>query len=458
MSENKNLNEEKELFSEEPILVQEKIKHKNIKKELIITLSAIGIIILFIYLNNSHKDINIIKQNKITAKFNITHINILPIKLFNINNKIEFQSIIESIKVNDVFLNNLSGLFEPNETGIYIVEIQINKKLTSIEKLFSNCDYLISVDLSQLITNEITSFHGLFENCRELKEIKLTYINTPKITNMSYMFFEYKSLISVNYDNNTNNFQNLKDISEMFAGCFSLKEIDLSFLSNSPIENMFSLFHNCRSLTKIKNMEFLNTTAVTNMSSLFNGCISLKEVNISKLNLINVTDISKMFKNCLNLTNVNDINKWNTIKLNNISCLLCGCKSLEKVNLSSLDMPVLEDMSNTFSDCSFLKEIILPGKNLTNVKNISYMFNNCLSLITIINLNTLANSKLTDISYLFNNCKNITNIDLSFLDTKNIINMSHLFSFCVSLLEINLSNFVTSNVIDMSSMFQCVIP
>ena len=58
---------------------------------------------------------------------------------------------------------------------------------------------------------------------------------------------------------------------DMFAGCSSLKELNLSNF---------------------------NTNNVTNMKCMFSRCSSLKELNLSNFNTNNVTDMYKMFDGC----------------------------------------------------------------------------------------------------------------------------------------------------------------
>ena len=69
------------------------------------------------------------------------------------------------------------------------------------------------------------------------------------------IYFKYKINLSTD---------NVTDMSFMFSGCCSLKEINLSRF---------------------------NTNKVTNMNNMFAGCSSLKELNLSNFNTNNVTDM-----------------------------------------------------------------------------------------------------------------------------------------------------------------------
>ena len=49
----------------------------------------------------------------------------------------------------------------------------------------------------------------------------------------------------------------------------------------------------------IINLNNFNTNNVTDMSGMFDGCSSLKELNINNFNTNNVTDMYRMFYGCL---------------------------------------------------------------------------------------------------------------------------------------------------------------
>ena len=60
---------------------------------------------------------------------------------------------------------------------------------------------------------------------------------------------------------------------------------------------MSYMFAGCSSLKQI-NLNNFNTNNVTNMSSMFDGCSSLKKLNLTNFNTSNVTDMRWMFSEC----------------------------------------------------------------------------------------------------------------------------------------------------------------
>ena len=71
------------------------------------------------------------------------------------------------------------------------------------------------------------------------------------------------------------------------------------------------------------------------------------------------------------------------------------------------------------------------------------------SLLEVNNLNT---SNVTDMSLMFYPCSNLTYINTNF-DTSEVTNMYAMFSSCTSLTSLDLSNFDTSNVMSVERMF-----
>ena len=58
-----------------------------------------------------------------------------------------------------------------------------------------------------------------------------------------------------------------------------------------------------------------------------------------------------------------------------------------------------------------------------------------------------------DMSYMFDNCSSLRQLNLSYFNTQNVINMRYMFFKCSKLKDLDLSNFNTDKVIDVSGMF-----
>ena len=115
--------------------------------------------------------------------------------------------------------------------------------------------------------------------------------------------------------------------------------------------------------------------------------------------------------------------------------------------------------NNNFNYAQYIETIQFSGGiDMSNVTNMSYMFNSCTKL-TSVDFGTGFNTKnVTNMAQMFNNCTSLTSLDVSDFDTSNVTNMSGMFSSCRALTDLDLSNFDTSKVTDMQSMFsKCVL-
>ena len=338
----------------------ENIKSNKSKIDLDIIKSDYFLKKIFTY-SNKVKSFKIVKLNKqIQRRLNLgikdykdcsetftpIEIVIIPIKELK-DGYAKFINVIDKIDYYHIYFNNNNK--ETKRNTVYK-----HDKVTKIKVIL---DY------------QIKSFEGLFKYC-----------------NIELIIFKKFC---------RNNITNMK---EMFLGCNTLKEINLSKFNTSNVSNMYRMFLNCSSLIEL-NLNNFNTNNVTNMSSMFQDCKSLKELNISNFITINITNMRGMFFNCRSLKNIN-ISNFNTINVKDMNSMFSNCKSLEKINLSNFITKNLTDIGGMFFGCSSLKEL-----------------------------------------------------DLSNFDTKNVINMCNMFYECSFLKELNLSNFYINNETNMTDMF-----
>ena len=108
--------------------------------------------------------------------------------------------------------------------------------------------------------------------------------------------------------------------------------------------------------------------------------------------------------------------------------------------------------SHWFNEFNYLTSVVgLNNLNTSKVTDMSYMFFRCMYLQSL-DLSRFDTSKVTNMSYMFESCCHLRSLDLSRFDTRNVTNMSSMFC-CCSLQSLDLSSFDTSKVTDMSSMF-----
>ena len=145
-----------------------------------------------------------------------------------------------------------------------------------------------------------------YENEKEIKENIQIKINGKIIEFTYYYKFKEEGKHTIEYIFKNN----LTKTNYMFWGCYSLKNLDLSYFNTQNVTNMKTMFRGCNSLTDL-NLSNFNTQNVTNMNEMFFGCNSLTNLNLSNFNTQNVTNMSGMFYYCNSLTNLN-LSNFNT--------------------------------------------------------------------------------------------------------------------------------------------------
>ena len=219
-----------------------------------------------------------------------------------------------------------------------------------------------------------------FNYQEELSSIEgLENLNTSAVTDMSGMFFGCNSLKELNLS--SFNTSEVKDMSVMFSGCSGLKALNLSSFNTAAVTNMQYMFYNCSGLKEL-NLSSFNTSAVTDMECMFEGCSGLKELSLSNFNTSEVTSMSSMFQSCSGLKELN-LSSFNTSEVTSMGRMFEGCSGLKELNLSSFNTSEVTDMNRMFSGCSGLTELNLSSFNTSEVTNMDAMFFACHSLTTI---------------------------------------------------------------------------
>ena len=111
--------------------------------------------------------------------------------------------------------------------GKYQVKIVFNKTITSMYRLFENCDNLISIDFFETFdTSHVLDMNHMFSNCKNLEHVNVSSFNTSLVGNMWNMFYGCKSLTSLDLSNF--NTRNAYCLQSMFDSSSKLSYIDIS--------------------------------------------------------------------------------------------------------------------------------------------------------------------------------------------------------------------------------------
>ena len=322
--------------------------------------------------------------------------------------------------------------------------------VTNMYGTFATLTSLTSLDLSPLNTSKVTNMQEIFMNSSSLTSINLSNFNTSNVVNMQSMFSGCSGLTSLDLSNfDTSNATNM---TAMFRGCSAINTLDLNTFNTIKVNSMRLMFQNMSKLTNIIYGTNWTTENVTNMGNMFEGCSSFEDLDLSNFDTSNVTNMGYMFAGMSKLTNIIYGINWTTKNVTDMSYMFASTP-FTTLDLSNIITNKVTNMNSMFKNMRKLTEINF-GENWTteNVTDMAGMFSECISLETI-DLSKFNTNKVTEIGGMFSNCYSLESLDLSKFDTSNAIGMTWMFNGCRSLTSLDLSSFNTNQVTDMSYMF-----
>ena len=417
------------------------------------------------------------------------------IKLINIKEIYEKNFNLQKINNMVKYLNNM------NKNNNNYCEINFNNGLSKIKneemikqhnQEIKECNSIISFNKSQMLTVSknyfinIPRFYEKIEISNEVKNnIDLSEIEQNNYDESANKFSSSKDIILVNTENNNNENeseneeQNDEDKSEE-----KVNNIIKNIESSDEIIYINNVCEECKIMTNIKENE-------KNVSEgIIKSCNENKNIIEEYYDYKNAQRIIKEKKDLIvnenrNSTTENQIKLIYNIRNNQEKSIKIFGKNFVKNNkdkchiifekkkydlTENFDVPddhrgkieiFLEgidkiiDASEMLSDCYLLENFYVCEWDTSNITNMSHMFRNCKSLLSLHDLSKWNMINVTNIKYMFSGCKSLKYLpDLSGWNTNNIINMSHLFEGCESLLSLpEISKWNMKNVTNIDCMF-----
>ncbi|EME8160663.1 BspA family leucine-rich repeat surface protein [Enterococcus faecium] len=311
-------------------------------------------------------------------------------------------------------------------------------------------------------------------------------LDISKTNNIYGMFYECHSLVTIDLGISSWDTSKIVYMRNLFAGCYSLKNLDISHWNTSNVETMVDMFLNCKSL-KTVDVGSWDTSKVQEMESMFEGCTALSSLNFNNWNTSHVRDgkFKDMFKNCTSISSI-QLGKNSTfhIDANLPKGMWIGENSKQGYSSSqdflsnydgtkpdiynrmdsqywgtspyffdklSGELTLFSGTLGTSNESPWnnkkisskdVKKIILSG-SVSAPSDSQFLFSsgeeNKLSNLTEI-VGTLDVSQVKNMDEMFVDCYNLTNMDCSNWDTNQVISMYGLFMNCKSLKSINLGS------------------
>lgn len=260
--------------------------------------------------------------------------------------------------------------------------------------------------LDYLNTSEVEYMNSMFTKCTGLETLDLSSFNTEKVKNMYAMFDGATNLRSIKLPKGFIG-SSVTDLNEMFRGCASLTELDLSGSNAEKVKNMGSMFYGCVALSNL-NLSFVKTGSLTDMQYLFSSCQSLESLDLSGFNTENVTSMVSMFSQCSSLRSL-DLSSFNTSKVIGMNLMFYNCTNLESIDLSSFETENLQQMPHMFYSCTKLETLDLSSFATPNMTSMLSAFQNCKNLKTIYVTSAFTTDKGTEGRTAFAGCVNLPN-------------------------------------------------
>ena len=434
------------LFYKEEKSKRSKVNFKSLKNILFINISIFKLFIALSFI------ISISCQKSLSNKRVLQSIQKIVIKVIEPGE----QEIIFSTFVNDVqiFINGGEYNFVDNKItvpeGQTTITLQWASPLSSCEQMFSGRDNIIEIDFSEFDASSVGSMKFLFNNCINLKKIIFgESFSTNSLNTMYNMFSNCNSLITL--DLSKFDTHQVTQMQSLFSNCFSLVSLDLSTFNTIVVNSMALMFYNCYSLVSLILSENFKTEQVTSMKQMFTKCSSLKSLDLSSFYTSLVTEMTQMFLECSSLEYL-DFSHFNTARVTNMNRMFSSCSSLKKLDLRSFNTELVEDMNEMFLGCISLTSLDISSFNTILCSKMNKMFRNC-NLLTSLDVSGIKTDLATEFDAFFDGCKLLTSIDISHFNTENVVTMANMFSNCESLTSIDISHFNTEKVTNMKNMF-----
>lgn len=221
----------------------------------------------------------------------------------------------------------------------------------------------------------------------------------------------------------------------MFAGLTHCKDMDLTGLDTSGLQDMTRMFYRCLSLTSL-DLSGWDTSGVRSMEGVFSNCRGLVTLDLSGWDTPQVESTAGMFRTCSSLVSL-DLSGWNTSRVAGMSCMFSSCRKLVSVDMSGWDMSRVKFTDYMFSNCFSLASLDVSGWDMSGVEEMYSMFSSCSSL-KCLDVSGWNVRRARTMSGLFADCASLTSLDLSGWDMSGERDLGNLLRGCSSLREVRL--------------------
>ena len=319
-------------------------------------------------------------------------------------------------------ITSMNGLFYGGTSGSDILSL---RNVTRI------------IGLENLNTSIVTDMNAMFFLCQSMKSLDLSSFDTKNVTNMSAMFFGCDNLEVV--DVSSFDISNVTDMYMMFSGCSKLKTICSSGDWSTSSARSDYMFNICKSL-------------VGGQGTVFDGNV----IDNTYARLDGGTSAPGYFTEKIEKVYTEFVEETGTLTF------YYDDKIDTRTGVTELYIP--GSIRFTGYNEKVLKGVIDPSMKKAPITSMRGMFEGGFNsetfkiqdlkkMTSIVGLENLNTSIVTDMNSMFSGCESLTELDLSSFNTSNVTNMNGMFLSCTGLQTVDVSSFDISKVTDMRMMF-----
>ncbi len=374
----------------------------------------------------------------------------------------------------------------------FLEELDISEwhpqKIQNLRETFLNCNKLNSIDLSGWNLTNLENMYRTFEGCTnaniildgwndpnacpkggKLHSVKEAFKNCSSMTgtvdfsnwvttglNGSYVMdnsHEYDDAELDNIDHKT--IYNIDgDMSDMFSGCRSLQRIIMKGWDLSNSKNTGGIFSGCTSLEYLDVSGWTVTRDNFSMKDIFPDTNKpfLKEVFLNGAHFNSITNLSGLLSGYGSLEKV-EMNGFTATSALNINNMFSGSKLLNSVEMKGADFSAVVSAQSVFENCESLTKCDLSESVISEITDMSKFFKGCTSIVTI-KMSDMQAYKVENMASIFEGCSKLTNVDFKNFNSASLKNISSMFKNCTGLTAVNLDSLNVVSVENMNNMFE----
>ena len=360
----------------------------------------------------------------------------------------------------------MNAMFHMSQNTVLDVSGFDTSNVITFDQMFEGCNKLTEIiGLENFVTSNSIGFSEMFSSCQRLTKLNLESFDTRKATND----------VQISANGKTSN-----TLYRMFADTLRLKEIKLgeNFSFNgdgtntiqanvgvfrTPSSNYIpgadGYWYNEEGIAFAP--KYVPDKTAGTYYAVYPGAPGvIASGNTWYKGTTSKTSVTKITVTDSYVVTGNEKEFWDASSLqdgsvmcyiNDNELIIAGKGSNVVAHRDSSYMFSSSDSSKYFVN---LESIVgLDNLDTSIVTNMNHMFKGC-SKLTSLDLSSFDTSSATGMEYMFHLCKKLKTVDISGFDTKKVTTTRAMFYECNKLEEIDISSFDTSNVINMNGMFR----